>query len=69
MTPKEIKENLNHVVLIKGPNRDIYNSRYLLTACIIRKQEDDLVISAELQDLNNSRSILIEPIKNIYKNN
>lgn len=69
MTPKEIKENLNQVVLIKGSNRDTYNSRYLLIGCIIRKQEDDLVISAELQDLNNSRSVLIEPIKNIYKNN
>ncbi len=67
MEIKEAKAHLNERVHYKA--RDI-DADYIFTACTIRKNEKGYFYQAELQDLNNHRSILIckladvEPIEN-----
>lgn len=65
MTVKEIQDNLNTEVRLNDPKIYAENSRYILKACVIRKWADGFRISAELEDINNGRSLLIVPIEKI----
>lgn len=56
MKIEEAKANLNKRVHFTA--RDV-DADYIFTGCTIRKNENGFYYQAELQDLNNNRSILI----------
>lgn len=70
MTELEIKRNLNKPVKLTNPKLYIEDSEYILTGATIRKDDTtgEFYYQAELQDISNSKSILIcrlEEIKEI----
>lgn len=54
MKLEEVKRNLNRKVKYKGDT-----TRYKLTACIIRKNEEGCFYQAEIFDTVSGRSVLI----------
>ena len=58
MKLSEVKYHLGQYVNFKSSHLHI-NSKYILTACIMRKNDSNFFYQAELQDLNNKHSILI----------
>lgn len=62
MKAKEAKSYLNQRVHYKSRN---VNADYMFTACTIRKVGDGFIYQAELQDLNNSRSIVIAKLDDV----
>ena len=63
MKVSEVKANLNKRVHVKNRHTD---SDYILTACIIRKNaEGKDFYQAEVQDLRNSRAVLIVSLEDI----
>lgn len=70
MKIKEAKRYLNQRVHYSGKGATPIEADYILTACTIRKKEngggeEDYFYQAELQDLNNHRSILIAKLEDI----
>lgn len=64
MTAKEIRENLNRRVRYKSEKAS-FEADYLFTGVIIRKRAKGFKYEAELQDLNNSKWILICNLEDI----
>lgn len=69
MTELEIKRNLNKPVRLTNPKIYIENSEYILTGATIRRNTNtgDFYYQAELQDISNSKSILICRLEDIEK--
>lgn len=67
MDIKYLKQNLNNLVKLTNRKLFIENSKFILSGCTIRKNENGFYYQAELQDLNNSRSILICRLEDIEK--
>lgn len=65
MKIEEAKRNLNKRVhcTVEGATR--IDGDYIFTACTIRKNEKGFFYQAELQDLNNNRSILIVKLEDV----
>ncbi len=65
MLLSDVKKNLGEFVLYSDVNME--NTKYKLTACILRKNKNnEFVYSAELQDVNNN-SILFCSLDKIKK--
>ena len=60
MDIKDVKKNLNSMVVYKGI-ADIYR----LTACILRKGEAGLYYQAELLDTKHGKSVIITDLKDV----
>ena len=58
MKPEEIKKNLNKRVHFKSKKLGL-DTDYILTGAIFRKGKKGFYYQAELQDLNQERSVLI----------
>ena len=59
----DIKKNLNKRVRVKNIHMD---ADYILTGCIIRKKENgEFFHQAEVQDLNNHRSVCIVRLEDV----
>lgn len=58
MKPEEIKKNLNKRVHFKSEKLGL-NTDYILTGAIFRRGKNGFYYQAELQDLNQERSVLI----------
>ncbi len=69
MTEFEIKRNLGKRIRLTNAKLHIEGSEYILTGAVIRRNKNtgDFFYQAELQDLNNSRSILICRLEDIEK--
>lgn len=67
MDIKYLKQNLNNLVKLTNQKLFIENSKFILSGCTIRKNKNGFYYQAELQDLNNSRSILICRLEDIEK--
>ncbi len=63
MTLGEVKANLNRYVIYTG-----LNSRYILSAVIMRKNDFDYFYQAELLDDKNDNSVLIVSLDQIKSN-
>lgn len=63
MDIKEVKPNLNKNVLYINQKAGI-NSEYILTACIIRRNEKGFFYQVELNDMK-SNSIIIASLEDI----
>lgn len=63
MDIKEVKPNLNKNVLYISQKAGI-NSEYILTACIIRRNEKGFFYQVELRDIK-SNSIIIASLEDI----
>ena len=63
MEVSEVKANLNKRVHVKNRHTD---SDYILTACIIcRRADGEYFYQAEVQDLRNSRAVLITSLDEV----
>ena len=58
MKPEEIKKNLNKRVHFKSEKLGL-DTDYILTGAIFRRGQNGFYYQAELQDLNQERSVLI----------
>ncbi|MGN0657181.1 MAG: hypothetical protein ACI4KR_10345 [Ruminiclostridium sp.] len=59
----DVKRNLNRRIRVKDRHID---GEYILTACIIRRNESgDFFYQAEVQDLNNHRSVCIVRLEDV----
>ena len=67
MTVQEVKRNLNKPVLLTIPRLYMENSKFILTACIIRRGDKGFFYQAELQDVHNENSILICNLEDIQE--
>ena len=57
MTIEQVKQNLNKTVLFSNPKLYLENEKYILVGCIIRRGEQGFFYQAELQDINQPKSI------------
>ena len=58
MKPEEIKKNLNRRVRLRSSKLRL-EADFILTGAIFRRGENGYYYQAELQDLNQERSVLI----------
>ena len=58
MDLKEVKRNLNKEVKLVDQKNNI-DSVFILTACILRKKDDEIFYTVELQDRKAKNSVLI----------
>lgn len=58
MTIEQVKQNLNKTVLFSNPKLHLENEKYTLVGCIIRRGEQGFFYQAELQDINQPKSII-----------
>lgn len=58
MDLKEVKKNLNKEVRLVD-NKNNIDSTFILTACILRKKDDEIFYTVELQDRKAKNSVLI----------
>lgn len=58
MKPEQIKANMNRRVRYKSPKAGL-DADYILTGAIFRRGKSGFFYQAELQDLKQSKSILI----------
>ena len=59
MTIEQVKQNLNKTVLFSNPKLYLENEKYILVGCIIRRGEQGFFYQAELQDINQPKSIIV----------
>lgn len=64
MDLKEVKRNLNKEVRLVDRKSNI-DSVYILTACILRKKDDEIFYTVELQDRKAKNSVLISGLDDI----
>lgn len=58
MTIEQVKQNINKTVLFSNPRLHLENEKYTLVGCIIRRGEQGFFYQAELQDINQPKSII-----------
>lgn len=65
MTIEQVKQNLNKTVLFSNPRLHLENEKYILVGCIIRRGEQGFFYQAELQDINQPKSIIVCSLEEI----